>query len=250
MKKASAGKEKKETHIDECLKKLNTNFYDVRSDPNFLVHAGGVVVGILVLIVYACQLGEMITANRINREGLQSVQKQFAVSHRPWTTVSIHTSAPLVFQDGQGKLSVEFTIRNGGSAVSVGTSLFEKGLKIIPDETPIDKEDFRSWTACDQTSSVTETQITDVSGFLILPGDSTAPAPKDLVGPMPLNKPTLVSVWVPFCLRYKDDLGGYHGAGLLWEFVADNGTTGGTPKIAANGSTKGRLIPVPFGNTY
>jgi hypothetical protein len=47
----------------------------LRTDTRFRIELGALVVGVLFLVIYGCQLDQMIKSNRISRESVESVQR-------------------------------------------------------------------------------------------------------------------------------------------------------------------------------
>ena len=51
-------------------------------DPAHVIQSIGILIGTLVAIIYACQLHQMIEANRINHEALTSTQRAYVTIGR------------------------------------------------------------------------------------------------------------------------------------------------------------------------
>jgi hypothetical protein len=52
------------------------------------------------------------------------------------------------------------------------------------------------------------------------------------------------NIWFPLCIRYKDEIGNFHGTGLLWQFVSSKGE----PAVPPLGSTTGSFKQIGVGN--
>ncbi len=146
-------------------------------------------------------------------------------------------------------ISISYTLKNGGTAPAIGTFTIGSGLIVGP--MPRTPEETRRIIDCGKVTRTprpggmppTIDKFSGDVGVLILPGDtqeikSTLHTPK---GQTKVTRPQ--EVWFPLCIRYKDDLGDYHGTGVLWKFVADGGN-----EIQGVESVEGSFKQIGIGN--
>jgi hypothetical protein len=105
--------------------KVKASFIElIKTDLRFRIDLGALIVGFLVLVIYGCQLNQMIKSNEISRESLQSTQR-----------ADITFESITNRRGGNGphgwKLGIRF--ENSGNTESVRT-IDDPHLKALPDE--------------------------------------------------------------------------------------------------------------------
>jgi hypothetical protein len=177
---------------------------------------------------------------------LTEIRNEFRSSHRPWVNVDqLQLNGPLVFDADGVHVSVSFALKNGGAAPASGTLIF--GSKLLVRETmPVIAEDIRRVIDCEPTAANGFSATSDVAGYLMLPGETRELEDFTVHTPTGQLFPAFSAqeVWLPLCIRYKDDMGQAHATGLLWSFVSADGHE----KIRPTGSVNGKFIQVAIGN--
>jgi hypothetical protein len=171
------------------------------------------------------------------------MEHQFAISHRPWVTVSgeMQTNGPLVFDDSGAHISISYFVKNGGIAPAIGTVTMMSALVVGP--MPQTPEAARQVIGCEKSPA---NQISNTFGIPILPND-TYEVKRFLLETQQRQAIAAVEpqeVWFTICIRYKDELGNAHGTGLLWRFDSSDGKRAILPK----GSVQGTFTRIGFGN--
>jgi hypothetical protein len=79
----NAGKEQKHTGEEDSKAKTDksenpmNNVSKWWNDPAHVIQSAGIGIGVIVAIIYGCQLSQMVKSNKISRESLQSAQRAF-----------------------------------------------------------------------------------------------------------------------------------------------------------------------------
>jgi hypothetical protein len=179
---------------------------------------------------------------------LTEIRNEFRSSHRPWVdVVKMQPNGPLVFDADGAHVSVSFVLKNGGAAPASGVLIF--GSKLMIRETmPVMAEDIRRVIDCEPTAANGLAAASDMAGFLLLPGEPREVLEDTVDTPTRQLFPAFSAqeVWLPLCIRYKDDMGHAHATGLLWSFISADGHE----KIRPSGSVSGKFIQAPIGRSY
>lgn len=211
-------------------------------EPNGIIAIATVVIAVVGILQWIILKGQ-----------LDETAKEFAASHRPWVTVSgpVQANGPLIIDDTGVHISISYTIKNGGTAPAIG--MFTIGPGLVVGQMPSTPQATRQMIDCEiptVTPAVgmpgTIDKASNVVGLLVLPGDVyeikgyTLRAPRGQA----VFGIRAQSVLFPLCIRYKDDLGSFHGTGVMWRFVA----SGDQREIVPRGSIEGRFEQLGIGN--
>ncbi|HLV95735.1 MAG TPA: hypothetical protein VKS44_11130 [Candidatus Acidoferrales bacterium] len=174
------------------------------------------------------------------RDQIESADKQFLMSHRPWVTVfGKIENQDLVFNEREASIAISLVLKNGGTAPALNTVIVNQGLIFGP--MPSTPAETRLAIDCGQRQSLFP--INNETGALLLPND-TQPTDTTLRTQTPINDRQPQEVWFSLCIRYTDEKGIAHGTGLLWKFIHVNGSH----EIQPYGTVRGRFMQIHVGN--
>jgi hypothetical protein len=210
----------------------------VYKPPDSTLALWGVLLGAAVALIYFLQLWAM-------RDQLNLMDKQFAVSHRPWVGIKgLDKNGPLVFDSDGAHAIVDFTIQNGGSSPAINV-LAASHLLI---------EDSRKLTFINNLIN-DSTFICPPPPFhrslpwggFVLPGNAEPFPTQELVAKrQDIPKADRVFVYWIDCLTYADDVDRQHGTSSIYEFF----TTNGDYAVKPEGTVEGKFRTMALNKTY
>lgn len=194
-------------------------------------------------------VGVSIYQGSVMRGQLAESQQEFTANHRPWMNIAenIKVIQPLTFNNEGATVTVQYSVKNGGTAPARYTNTVSK-LSIGTAQSPqLDQQ--KAITFCGTGNVSLFIGLAQVGIPLILPGDVLGTTQITLTLAKEnfeiTNNTYGVRVYWFGCIAYSDEFGKPHGTAFVMEYVSD-----GKGVFPPTGVVQGTFMQTGIGTAY
>ena len=236
------------TETEKPIDHKPSNWYRQLPTDKKIEFWSGVLVAISTAVMAAFTILLWVTST--SQVGV--IREQFDASHRPWIVATISVVEPLTFYDNYAEVGVRITLKNGGTAPSLGAEQF---LSLIlvgssdeekKSEHPVLKNQ-DVWCRPDHVSAVQKAKPPFNRQLLLPNSEVTLPIwkLKNSTSWRIFPNGEVFAAWISGCITYTDESGSSH-ATLTTLLLATSYPFKPTPGLIVNSGSWG-LAPYGHG---